>query len=179
MGNIDKIATVSCFGVANATAVVIGKRIGERAHPNEIYSLGVSLALTALLCGAAVSVILVILLPTLFIPVLYPLFSLSAQATHIATIMCIIYMCLLPLRSFDATIIVGILRSGGDTTAATILDIIPLCVVSIPMMALLALVLDTPIPLICLAAQSENMIKWPLTIWRLRSRKWINDVTVS
>ena len=31
MGNIDKFSTVACFGVAGATAVIVGKRIGEGA----------------------------------------------------------------------------------------------------------------------------------------------------
>lgn len=179
MGNIDKIATVSCFGVANAAAVMVGKRIGEGASRDSIYQLGISVVVTAFLCGAAVSVLLAILLPTLFIPVLYPLFRLSPQSTYIATTLCIVYIFLLPLRSFDATNIVGVLRAGGDSKAAAILDILPIWLVALPVMALLALVLDAPIPLICLASQGENLIKWPLSILRLRSRKWINDVTVT
>ncbi len=179
MGNIDKIATVSCFGVANAASVMVGKRIGEGASKDNIYQLGISVLVTAFLCGAAVSVLLAILLPTLFIPVLYPLFNLSPQSTYIATTLCIVYLLLLPLRSFDATNIVGVLRAGGDTKAAAILDILPIWLVSLPVMALLALVLDAPIPLICLASQSESLIKWPLGLLRLRSRKWINDVTIN
>ena len=179
MGNIDKIATVSCFGVANAGAVMVGKRIGERASRDNVYHLGVSVSIAALLCGAIVSAILAILLPTVFIPYLYPLFKLSPLATQIATTLCIVYIFLLPLRSYDATVIVGVLRAGGDSLAAALLDIVPIWLISLPVMALLALVLDAPITLVCIAAQSENLIKWPLSTTRLRSRKWINDVTVS
>ena len=89
------------------------------------------------------------------------------------------YIFLLPLRSYDATVIVGVLRAGGDSLAAALLDIVPIWLISLPVMALLALVLDAPITLVCIAAQSENLIKWPLSTTRLRSRKWINDVTVS
>ena len=38
MGNIDKFSTVTCFGVAGATAVIVGKRIGEGAGKEEVYS---------------------------------------------------------------------------------------------------------------------------------------------
>lgn len=31
MGNVDKFTTVSCFGLAGATAVILGKSIGEGA----------------------------------------------------------------------------------------------------------------------------------------------------
>lgn len=37
MGNIDKFSTVACFGIAGATAVIVGKRIGEGAG-REVYS---------------------------------------------------------------------------------------------------------------------------------------------
>ena len=179
MGNIDKVATVSCFGVANAGAVMVGKRIGEGAHRDNVYRLGVSVSVAALLCGAAVSAVLAVLLPTVFIPYLYPLFGLSPLATQIATTLCIVYIFLLPLRSYDATVIVGVLRAGGDSLAAALLDIVPIWLISLPVMALLALVLDAPLLLVCIASQSENLIKWPLSTTRLRSRKWINDVTVS
>lgn len=39
MGNIDKFSTVACFGIAGATAVIVGKRIGEGAGREEVYSL--------------------------------------------------------------------------------------------------------------------------------------------
>ena len=45
--------------------------------------------------------------------------------------------------------------------------------------ALCALVLKTGIWPIALAMQTESMAKIPLCIYRVRSRKWIHDVTVS
>ena len=60
---------------------------------------------------------------------------------------------------------------------ATIIDLCPLWLVAVPLAALTALVLDAPLPLICLGIYSENICKMPLGVIRLRSRKWINDVT--
>ena len=177
MGNIDKFSTVACFGLAGAASVMIGKRIGEGADKEDVYRLSVTLLWVSVLVGAAVSVILGVLLPTVFIPYLYPLFSLSETAAYAAAALCVVYLTVMPLRAFDITNIIGILRAGGDTRMATVLDITPLWGLAIPATALFALVLDVPLALVCAATQLENLAKAPLSIVRLRSRKWINDVT--
>ena len=179
MGNVDKFAVVACIGVGNASCVIVGKRIGEGAPREEVYRLGVSLLVTAVLCGAAVSLLLIILLPTLFIPVVFPLFNLSPQAVSIATMLCVAYIVVMPTRSFDVANVTGVLRAGGDTRVAALLDNLPLWLGTLPVLALLALVLDAPLPLICAATQMETLAKFPLGILRLRSRKWINDVTTN
>ena len=177
MGNIDKFSTVACFGVAGAASVMVGKRIGEGADKEDVYRLSVTLLWVSALVGAAVSVILAVLLPTLFIPYLYPLFGLSETATYAAVALCVVYLAVMPLRSFDITSIIGILRAGGDSRMATVLDISPLWGLAIPATALFALVLDAPLALVCAATQFENFVKAPLSVIRLRSRKWINDIT--
>ena len=48
---------------------------------------------------------------------------------------------------------------------------------AVPVSALAALVFDAPLPVVCLGIYSENLCKMPWGIHRLRSRKWINDVT--
>ena len=177
IGNIDQLATVSCYSIANSSAIIMGKQIGEGASEDKVYSTGRSLITTAYLCGFAVSTLLAILLPTVFIPFLFPAFKLSSQATRIATVMCIMYLLQLPILSGNVTNLVGVLRAGGDTRMVAVLDILPVWLGSVAMTALLALVLDAPIWLICLAAKSEAFFQWPFVTWRLRSRKWINDVT--
>jgi putative MATE family efflux protein len=178
MGNIDKFATVACFGLSGATAILMGKTIGEGQSREKIYSLGSCLLTLSALNGVVISVCLAILLPTFFIPVIYPLFKLSPQATHIAVMMCIVYLCVMPVRAFDVTNVTGVLRSGGDTKVAAVLDLFPLWLAAIPLTALTALVLHSPVSLVCVATQAENFFKILPGILRLRSRKWINDVTI-
>lgn len=177
MGNIDKFSTVSCFGLAGATAVIIGKRIGEGASKDEVYDLSWCLLLVALGLGILIGGVLAVTLPTLFIPYLYPLFSLSPTATEAAATMCIVYLLTMPLKSFDISNITGVLRAGGDATMASIIDLVPLWCAAVPLAALAALVLDAPMIFVCLGLYAENFFKCPWGIIRLRSRKWINDVT--
>lgn len=177
MGNIDKFTTVSCFGLAGATAVILGKAIGEGTDKNHVYDLSWCLLLVSFLLGLGLAAALAVALPLVFIPYLYPLFSLSPLATEAAATLCVVYLILLPLKSFDISNITGVLRSGGDVRMATIIDLTPLWCVAVPMAALTALVLEAPLPLVCVSIYSENICKMPLGILRLRSRKWINDVT--
>lgn len=177
MGNIDKFTTVSCFGVAGATAVILGKAIGEGTNKDKVYDLSWCLLIVSFMLGLGLAVVLAFALPFVFIPYLYPLFGLSELATQAAATLCVVYLVLLPLKSFDISNITGVLRAGGDVRMATIIDLCPLWLVAVPLAALTALVLDAPLPLVCIGIYSENICKMPLGIIRLRSRKWINDVT--
>ena len=175
--NIDKFSTVACFGIAGATAVIVGKRIGEGAGREEVYSLGCCLLTVSFGVGLVVSVCLAVLLPTVFIPYLYPLFHLEGLALEIAVTMCVVYLFMLPLKAFDITNITGLLRAGGDSRMASIIDLSCQWVIAVPLTFLTALVFNAPVAVVCLCIQSENVCKCPWGILRLRSRKWINDVT--
>lgn len=177
MGNIDKFATVACFGIAGASAVIIGKRIGEGGSREDVYSLSWCLLIVSLIIGGIVAVCLAVLLPSVFIPYLYPLFHLKDQALEIAVIMCAINAVMLPMRAFDITNITGVLRAGGDARMASIIDLAPLWLTAVPLTALTGLVLEAPVFLVCLCIQAENICKMPLGVLRLRSKKWINNIT--
>lgn len=177
MGNIDKFATVACFGLAGATAVILGKRIGEGAKQEEVYRLSCCLLLVAVLLGIIIAVVLAVVLPTVFIPYLYPLFHLTETATEAAVTMCVIYLIMMPLKAFDVSNITGVLRAGGDVRMASIIDLCPLWLVAVPLTALTGLVLKTPVLFVCMGIYAENLCKMPWGVHRLRSRKWINDVT--
>lgn len=178
MGNIDKFSTVACFGVAGAASVMVGKRIGENGPKEEVYSLSCCLLLVSLLLGVAVAAVLAVVLPTVFIPFLYPLFSLTEKATEVAVTMCVVYIVMMPLKAYDITNITGVLRAGGDARMAAILDLCPLWLLAVPLTALTGLVFNAPVAMVCLSIYSENICKMPLGVLRLRSRKWINDVTL-
>ena len=168
---------MACFGIAGATAVIVGKRIGEGAGREEVYSLGCCLLTVSFGVGLVVSVCLAVLLPTVFIPYLYPLFHLEGLALEIAVTMCVVYLFMLPLKAFDITNITGLLRAGGDSRMASIIDLSCQWVIAVPLTFLTALVFNAPVAVVCLCIQSENVCKCPWGILRLRSRKWINDVT--
>lgn len=177
IGNIDKLSTVVCFGIAAAAAVIVGKEIGLGHDRQRVYEVSWTLLLVSMLIGAAVMAVLLILLPTFFKPVLFPLFQLTTGAAEAAGYLAVIYAVFMPMRSFDITNITGILRAGGDAKMASLIDIGPLWLAAIPLMALTGLVFNAPTWLVCISMQMENLCKCPLGLIRFHSKKWINDIT--
>ncbi len=179
IGNIDRISTVVCFGIAAAAAVTVGKEIGQGHTPQRVYDVSWTLLLASMLVGGAVMVLLLVLLPTFFRPVLFPLFELTPGAVEAAACLAVVYAVFMPMRAFDITNITGVLRAGGDAKAASLIDIGPLWLAAIPLMALTGLVFHAPTWVVCIAMQAENLLKCPIGLIRFHSRKWINDVTRS
>lgn len=177
IGNIDKLSTVVCFGVSAAAAVIVGKEIGQGHDRQRVYEVSWTLLLVSMLIGGAVMALLLILLPVFFKPVLFPLFQLAPGAAEAATYLAVIYAVFMPMRAFDITNITGVLRAGGDARAASLIDIGPLWLAAIPLMALTGLVLHSPTWLVCIAMQMENLCKCPIGLVRFHSKKWINDIT--
>lgn len=177
VGNIDKLSTVVCFGLAGSAAVIVGKEIGQGHSRERVYEVSWTLLLVSMLVGGAVMALLLVLLPTFFRPVLFPLFQLAPGAAEAATYLAVVYAVFMPMRAFDITNITGILRAGGDARVASLIDIGPLWLAAIPLMALAGLVLDAPTWVVCIAMQAENLLKCPIGLVRFHSRKWINDVT--
>ena len=90
-----------------------------------------------------------------------------------------IMFCMMPLRSYECTSIVGVLRGGGDVRMATLIDLTPLWAVALPLAVLSGLVFQLGIFWVYLSMMSENAVKAVLSTRRFISGKWINDVTVA
>ena len=177
IGNIDRISTVVCFGIAAAAAVIVGKEIGQGHDRMQVYVVSRTLLLVSVLIGCGVMTLLLILLPSFFRPVLFPLFKLTPGAVEAAAYLSVIYAVSMPMRSFDVTNITGVLRAGGDARVASLIDVGPLWLAAIPLMALTGLVIHAPTWVVCIAMQAENLLKCPIGLTRFCSKKWINDVT--
>ncbi len=177
-GNLNRLFLVVCFGLGAATAVMIGKAIGEGASHDELMALSKTLSWVTILVGAGLAVIALALVPLLFQPVIFPLFKLEGLSAHLATTLIVTGFACIPLHAYSISAVTGILRAGGDVFWSTALDLGPQWIVALPLTALLALVFDADPWFIALAIQAESFIKCPICLWRIRSRKWIHDVTL-
>ena len=178
MGNLNRLFLVVCFGLGAATAVMIGKAIGEGQSHDELMDLSRTLSWVTILVGAVLAVIALTLVPLLFQPVIFPLFKLYDLSAHLATTLAVTGFACIPFHAYSISAVTGILRAGGDVFWSTALDLGPQWLVALPLTALLALVLDADPWFVSLAIQAESFIKCPICLWRIRSRKWIHDVTL-
>ncbi len=177
-GNITNLCTVGVFAISGTAAILIGQEIGS-GRADRVYSLGALLNVLAFLFGLGAGVVFLGVLYYVVAPFLYPLFKLSAQAQEICTMMLTIMFCMMPLRSFECTNIVGVLRGGGDVRMATLIDLTPLWAVALPLAVLSGLVFQLGILWVYLSMMSENVVKTVLGTKRFLSGRWINDVTLS
>ena len=178
MGNLNRLFLVVCFGLGAATAVMIGKAIGEGQSHDELMTLAKTLSWVTILVGAVLAVVALVLVPLLFQPVIFPLFELYDLSAHLATTLAVTGFACIPLHAYSISAVTGILRAGGDVLWSTALDLAPQWVMALPLTALLALVLDADPWFVSLAIQAESFLKCPICLWRIRSRKWIHDVTL-
>ena len=176
-GTIEKVITIAVFSVAHTAAIMVGKEIGAGSKKEEVRSLGKTLALLAALVGLVSGLVLISLLFTVIRPSVFPLFSLSANAERIAIVMLAAISALMMFRSFNCTLIVGILRGGGDVKFGMFLDIGAMYMWSIPLGFIAGLVLKLDITIVFLLIISEDLIKCAVGFIRFKRGKWVKNVT--
>ena len=178
MGNLNRLFLVVCFGLGAATAVMVGKAIGEGQSHDEVMKLSRTLLWVTLLVGVVLMVFSLALVPLLFQPVIFPLFHLYGETAGIATALAVTGFASIPLHAYSITAVTGVLRAGGDVFCSAALDIGPQWLAALPLTALFALVLHSSYWWVAAAIQAESILKVPLCAWRIQKGKWIHDVTV-
>lgn len=77
---------------------------------------------------------------------------------------------------FNLINIVGVLRSGGDTKAALILDITGVWLVGIPMAFLGGIVFKLPIYYVYGMITFEELYKFIFGFRRYKKKKWVKNI---
>lgn len=174
VSKIEQVAFVVFIGISNATSVLVGNRIGAGQEDEAFRYAGRSIGL-----GILGGIFLGIVLQLIKIPVLsYGWNKVSPEVIENAGYILTVVALFLWIRVNNMTIVVGILRAGGDTRFSLFLDGIIIWIVGVPMAYLGAFVFDLPVYVVYLCAMSEEATKWILGIRRYLSRKWINNLTV-
>ena len=172
VSTIEQVAFVFFIGISNATAVLVGNRIGSGREDEAYLYAGRSLGL-----GVLGGILLGLVLQLVKIPIL-SLYKVSPEVIQDASRIINVVSLFLWIRINNTTTVLGILRAGGDTRFSLFLDGIIIWIVGVPMAYLGAFVLGLPVYLVYLCAMSEEVTKWFLGINRYFSRKWINNLTV-
>ena len=99
-------------------------------------------------------------------------------AAAIAAALAVTSFVMIPLHAYSISAVTGVLRAGGDVAWSAALDIAPQWLLALPLTALLALVFKANYWFIAAAIQAESLLKVPLCALRIRTGKWIHDVTL-
>jgi len=171
VGTIEQMAYVVFIGISNATSVQIGNRIGAGKEDEAYLYAGRSLGL-----GIMGGLVMGVLLQVVKAPIL-ALYNVSPEVIANASRVLTVMMFFLWVRVNNHTIVVGILRAGGDTRFSLFLDGFMIWLVGVPMAFLGANVWHLPVYFVYLCAMSEEAAKWFLGMRRYFSRKWIHNLT--
>ena len=175
-GNLERVLTVCLFASSSAAAIIIGREIG-RGNRDSVFGKAVSLNVLAFAMGVFSMVLVFIMRFFLAEQYVFPLLGLSADAVNIGLYMLTVIGFALPLRSLNITNVVGVFRGGGDVYFAMFTDIAPIYIFCLPACAICALVMRLDIHIVYICMFLDDIIKVLICLPRLRSGKWINDVT--
>lgn len=168
---VQQLATITIFGVANAAAVMVGKAIGagdnkrskEIAFTLSFVSMGFDL-----LSGVGI---------LLLRDVVVSFYNVSDQVKLLAGQLMIVTAVIVFFISLSALYIVGVLRGAGDSTFNLAVDLSTLWLISVPLGILAGLVLQLPVPFVYLFFKMDEPAKVIFCLLRLKSGKWIRNVT--
>ena len=163
---IMNLFMIVAFGLANAGVVIIGNEIGANREDE---------AISASKKISSLSVKISIVLALLAKPIV-SFFNVSAEVKMAAQYILYIYALVMVFKVYNAVMIVGILRGGGDTTYGSILQGLTLWLIGIPLAAFATFVLKLPVYFVVMFATVEEVIKLLLMMRRFKSFKWIKSM---
>ncbi len=171
---IESFITAMYFGIATAASVMTGHRLGAFEFA-EAWSEGKAFVVWSAICAVFCSVI--IWCCKGFLLKLYP--AIDAATLQEANLVLTAVAFVNGFRSINVTVIVGILRSGGDTRFCLGLDLFCQWAIGIVLTYLSIFVWSMPLWVVFLAMNSEEFAKVFLCVWRFGSKKWIRNLVGS
>lgn len=167
---IERLALVLFIGMGNACAVMVGNKIGANDEDTAyVYArrfvtigpfLGIFIGLLLVLCtGLILSV-----------------YNVSNDVIEAARRILVVFSIAMPIRIFNLIMIVGVMRSGGDTKFSLVMDTAGVWLIAIPLAYVGGITLGLPVHWVYVLVVMEEVFKFGLGVWRFLSRKWINNL---
>lgn len=167
---INDLFQTAAMGVGDASLILLGQKLGEnkldeaRVYANKFIRAG-------LVVGVTVGLLLILVGRQVV-----GLFDFTPEGEHYTYNILTIFGIFLPVELLNMIIVTGVLRSGGDTRFAMVVDAGSVWVIGIPAAFITALVLHLPIDVCVAATRLEGVIKL-VVIWvRQKKGMWLRNV---
>lgn len=166
---VSSLFMVLCFGLGNASAIMIGNILGEGDREKAIDYNKKFLTL-AVLAGAFVGFAILFLAP-LMVTTFYSLTAVATQNTILTLKVMALFM---PFRFYNTIVIIGTLRSGGDTLFSMLIEIGCVWGIGVTMAFTGALLLNFPVYWVVGLVSLEEVAKAIVAFPRIKSGRWAN-----
>ena len=167
---IEQIIFVVSVGVGNASAIILGNSLGAM-EGEKIYDEAIRFVKINFFLGAFMGVIII-----LSAPYIAGIYSVPPIVKYNIIGSLSVFGMYTMIKSVNLVIIVGILRSGGDTIYAAALDGIGVWGLGVPLAILTGLVLKLDLPYVYAAILFEEMAKLGFGLKRMKSKRWMNNL---
>ena len=167
---IENLAFVMFIGVGNACAIMVGKQIGSENEKTAYSYAGRSIVIA--ISGAIVIGLLVVL----FSDQIIALYNISEAAAGFAHNILRVSAATLWIRATNMTTFVGILRSGGDTRYALLVELFSIWTIGVPLAFIGGFALHLAVHWVYLLVTVEEFTKFVIGIVRFLSKKWIHNL---
>ncbi|MCR5646947.1 MAG: MATE family efflux transporter [Acholeplasmatales bacterium] len=169
---LEDLVWALLFGVSTACSVIVGNQLGA----NDLKGAEVT-AKKLLIFGLILSALLGGIMLALIEPYIMLYNASDVVMTYIRRV-CIAYAILMPARTFNLIMIVGILRSGGDTLFCMIMELSCLWGVGLLSGAIGAFVFNLDVLFVYLLFESEQIIKIIIGFFRYKQKKWVRNIAI-
>lgn len=168
---LSQLVMIANYGVGNASAVIIGRTVGEGKYDTVKQYAHTFLALSILLGLVASCLVLFIKGPLLGI------YNISETARTYANQIMSLYAVVVVFQAVAMVMLIGVLRAAGDTRFVFLADTAFMWGISIPLAFLTGLKLGWPVWAVYMVIKSDEVTKVAAALIRLGRGNWINDIT--
>jgi putative MATE family efflux protein len=165
--SIEKICLIVFTSLGAACSIMLGNQIGAN-ELDKTRKYSKSFIKITVVAAIILSVILISIRG--FVTNFYNIdYQTKANLYNLLFVMAII----LVARSVNIIFMMGILRSGGDTFFAMLVDVGGVWIIGLPFAAFAAFVLHLPVHLVMVFAATEEFVKMALCLNRYFNKKWL------
>ena len=167
---INNLFSMAAFSIGDAVLILVGQKLGE-GRKDEAFEMSKILTRLAIIIGLVLGA-----LTLCFGKPILSLFDFSAEGAADAWRILIVYATTLFIDVFNAIMVTGCLRCGGDTRFAMITEVSTVWLIGVPAAFITSLLLGWPVWAAVLSVKLESVIKAVILTMRYVSKKWLNTV---
>jgi len=167
---INSLFSMAGFSLGDAALILVGEKLGE-GDTKYALELGKKILKTAIVTGIIFGIGLIAVSQKLV-----PLFDLTEKGREYAIIIIAIDAIFLALVLYNGICVVGLLRAGGDTLFAMLIETGSIWLYAVPMAFATALLFHLPVYLVMFCVKTEEILKCAILTKRVISQKWVKNV---